>query len=67
MGFTTVENVLYVSNGGQEVAWIRMFTAIPGHATDGVFIGFFLRMHKIMNKSLWFNWIGYYGYSSWFV
>ena len=53
MGFATVENVLYVSNGGQDVAWIRMFTAIPGHATDGVFIGFFLGMQKIMNKSFY--------------
>ena len=51
MGFATVENILYVSDGGQDVALLRMFTAIPGHATDGVFLGFFLGLQKIMNKS----------------
>jgi RsiW-degrading membrane proteinase PrsW (M82 family) len=51
MGFATLENFLYVSDGGEQTAWIRMFTAVPGHATDGVFIGFFLGLQKIMNKS----------------
>ena len=53
MGFATVENILYVMDGGEEVAWIRMFTAVPSHATDGVFLGFFLGMQKIMGKSFY--------------
>lgn len=51
MGFATVENILYVMEGGETVAWLRMFTAVPSHATDGVFIGFFLGIQKVFGKS----------------
>ena len=33
MGFAAVENIMYVSQGGLEVALLRAFTAIPAHAT----------------------------------
>lgn len=52
MGFATLENVMYVFNaesengGGMTVGWLRMFTAVPAHATDGIIIGFFLGLEK---------------------
>lgn len=33
MGFAAFENILYVLQGGFEVALLRAFTAIPAHAT----------------------------------
>lgn len=50
MGFATLENFLYVMEGGETVAWLRMFTAVPAHATDGIFLGFFLGLQKIHHK-----------------
>lgn len=41
MGFATVENLLYVFNHGMEVGWLRMFTAVPGHASWGVIMGYY--------------------------
>jgi len=52
MGFATLENVLYVfgaeseDGGGMTVGWLRMFTAVPSHATDGIIIGYFLGLEK---------------------
>jgi RsiW-degrading membrane proteinase PrsW (M82 family)/ribosomal protein S18 acetylase RimI-like enzyme len=45
MGFATFENVLYViqsaSQGyGYQIAFLRMFTAVPAHATFGVLMGY---------------------------
>jgi RsiW-degrading membrane proteinase PrsW (M82 family) len=42
MGFATLENILYVIDGGWEVALLRMFTAVPAHATFAVLMGYFL-------------------------
>ena len=36
MGFATFENIFYVIEGGIEVAVIRMFTAVPAHATFAI-------------------------------
>ena len=33
MGFAALENILYVTNGGYQVALLRAFTAVPAHAT----------------------------------
>ncbi|MBU0487334.1 MAG: PrsW family intramembrane metalloprotease [Bacteroidetes bacterium] len=41
MGFATFENVLYVLSGGIEVAWLRMFTAVPAHAAFGIIMGYY--------------------------
>jgi RsiW-degrading membrane proteinase PrsW (M82 family) len=50
LGFATVENLLYVFDGGMEVAARRAIFAVPGHAIDGVFIGYFLGIQKHYNK-----------------
>lgn len=50
MGFATLENVFYVVDGGLGVALIRMFTAVPAHATFGVIMGFFVGMAKFRHR-----------------
>lgn len=41
MGFATLENILYVYRHGMETGWLRMFTAVPGHASWGVIMGYY--------------------------
>jgi protease PrsW len=42
LGFATLENVLYVSGEGGSVAFIRAFTAVPGHAFLGAIMGYYV-------------------------
>ena len=41
LGFATMENILYVADGGLEVAFWRALTAVPGHAMMGAIMGYF--------------------------
>lgn len=50
MGFATFENVLYVVDGGWEVAILRMFTAVPAHATFAILMGFYLGKAKFEHR-----------------
>ena len=45
-GFATVENLFYVLSQGQETGIIRMFTAVPGHAFEGMILGYFMGRAK---------------------
>lgn len=54
MGFATLENVLYAFDGGMGTAIMRMFTAVPAHATFAVLMGFYLGKAKFEHKK------GYY-------
>ena len=61
LGFATVENLMYIlecyaQKGWQEglrVAWLRMLMAIPGHATWGIFMGFYMGIAKFHPRSPW--------------
>lgn len=46
LGFAAVENIMYVFTNGVGTALLRMFTAVPGHACDAVFMGFFYSKAK---------------------
>lgn len=46
LGFATFENILYVVQSGLSTAIMRMFTAVPGHAFDAVFMGYFYSKAK---------------------
>lgn len=46
LGFATFENIVYVMDGGLSSAILRMFTAVPGHACDAVFMGYFYSKAK---------------------
>jgi protease PrsW len=42
LGFATMENILYVSGGGLEMALGRAFTAVPCHAFLGAIMGYYV-------------------------
>lgn len=51
LGFAAIENVFYVLNAGDgaiEVGLMRMFTAVPAHATFGVMMGYFVGKAKFL-------------------
>jgi RsiW-degrading membrane proteinase PrsW (M82 family) len=58
MGFAMVENLIYVFQGGLEVALIRAFTAVPAHATFGILMGYFMGKAKFNGKRIADNLIG---------
>ena len=42
LGFATLENVLYVFQGGMGLAVMRALTSVPSHATEGAIMGYFI-------------------------
>ena len=51
LGFATLENVLYVLDGGIGLAIMRGFTAVPGHALFGAIMGFYFGLaHLVPGK-----------------
>lgn len=46
MGFATAENIFYVLENGIGTGFLRMFTAVPGHAAFGVLMGYFVGISK---------------------
>jgi len=51
MGFALVENILYVFSGDNHadsvrIGLLRMFTAVPAHATFSIIMGYFLGLSK---------------------
>lgn len=40
MGFATVENIFYIYNENISVAFLRMFTSVPAHATFAIIMGY---------------------------
>ncbi|MGB3074006.1 MAG: PrsW family glutamic-type intramembrane protease, partial [Chitinophagales bacterium] len=52
MGFATLENIFYVSQYGMGNAVLRMFTAVPAHATFGVIMGYYVGLAKFKNNAI---------------
>jgi hypothetical protein len=46
LGFATLENVLYVTDGGGGAAVMRALSAVPGHACMGAVMGYFVGQAK---------------------
>ena len=46
LGFAALENVLYLISFGTDISLGRALFAIPGHATFGIFMGYFLSRAK---------------------
>ena len=46
LGFAALENVLYVFDGGFEVAVMRAIFSVPGHCANGVIMGCFFGLAK---------------------
>lgn len=47
LGFACLENILYVVENGFGTAIARALLAIPGHAVDGIFMGYFMSKAKV--------------------
>lgn len=47
LGFACFENIFYVLDGGLTTGVVRAFTAVPGHACDGILMGYYLGLAKI--------------------
>lgn len=47
LGFACFENIFYVLENGIYTAIIRGLLAVPGHACDGVFMGYYLYLSKL--------------------
>lgn len=58
MGFAATENIMYVLQGGMEVAIIRAFTAVPAHATFAILMGYFMGKAKFSNNRAILNLTG---------
>lgn len=60
MGFATVENIFYSYEHGFSVAFLRMFTSVPAHATFAIIMGYYVgkarfehgRRRQLMGKGL---------------
>ena len=46
MGFATLENIFYVYQYGMATGWVRMFTAVPAHASFAILMGYFMGKAK---------------------
>jgi len=58
MGFATLENIFYVLDLGIETGIMRMFTAVPAHATFAILMGYFIGKGKFDQKNLgWFSFL----------
>jgi len=60
LGFAGLENILYVMNSGSGMATgiMRMFTAVPAHATFAVLMGYFMGIAKCENGKGHYVWYG---------
>ncbi len=53
LGFAAVENIFYVMGGGVSVGLLRMFTAVPAHASFGVIMGYYFGLAWQHPESAW--------------
>jgi protease PrsW len=49
MGFATFENLVYVFQYGFQTGVLRMFTAVPAHATFAIMMGYYLGRAKFLH------------------
>ena len=54
MGFATLENALYVYQYGFTTGILRMFTAVPAHATFAIIMGYFLGKAKFTHRKVFY-------------
>jgi len=55
LGFATVENILYVLQGGENVAIVRSVLSVPGHMAWGLLQGCALGRRRFLNSSIRFH------------
>ncbi|MCR5715966.1 MAG: PrsW family intramembrane metalloprotease [Lachnospiraceae bacterium] len=50
LGFALLENVMYVFIGGVSTGVVRAFTAIPAHAINAIYMGYYVGQAKLCEK-----------------
>lgn len=58
LGFAAIENFFYVTEGGVALGIYRAILSVPGHVCFGVFMGYFLglaKLHQKTNRALYFK------------
>ena len=58
MGFAATENIMYVLQGGYQVAILRAFSAVPAHATFAILMGYYMGKAKFSNSKVKLNFTG---------
>lgn len=53
LGFAAIENLFYVFEGGVSVGLLRMFTAVPAHASFGVVMGYYFGLAWQEPENAW--------------
>ncbi len=51
LGFATLENIMYIMQGGLAVAVARAITAVPCHAFLGAIMGYYIGQYKFSGES----------------
>lgn len=51
LGFACIENIIYVLQGGISTGILRAISAVPGHACDGIFMGYYLALAKLSERN----------------
>ena len=46
LGFALIENILYVMEGGMNVAIVRAVLSVPGHGLDAVLMGYYISLAR---------------------
>ncbi len=59
LGFATLENILYVSEGGLTIAIVRAVTAVPGHAMLGAIMGFYVGLGHFSARPRHYLWLAF--------
>lgn len=50
LGFALVENIMYVTNYGENTGYVRAITAVPAHALFAVAMGYYFAFAKFSTK-----------------
>ena len=58
LGFATLENILYVAQGGWIVAVARALTAVPCHACLGAILGYYVGQARFKGERKISAWLG---------
>ncbi len=58
LGFAAIENIMYVLQGGMNVAAVRAVLTIPGHGFFGVLMGYYFSLaHFHKGSGSWLYWL----------
>lgn len=58
MGFATLENIFYAISGGLSTTMLRMFTAVPLHASCAILMGYFVGLAKFRTSPALYMFLG---------